>query len=155
MQMSSKTVENSSSFCAVAENDANDRTLLLVTAQDGLVPLPVVVRRFAGDGKVAFGLEQVVQSGFRKIEPKPRSDLKEDESEDIGGGTPSLRYDGIYYSWQHFKAHTDKELYYLCFIDIFPIVLITYKKVYSCINLIFKKGRAKKKYVCFRFPDPT
>ena len=93
IKMSSKTGENSGLFCAVTESEAKDRTLLLVTAQEGLVSLPVVVRRFSEDGKVVLGLDQVVHSGFRKIEPKPRSESKDEESEDnVGGSSPSLRY---------------------------------------------------------------
>jgi hypothetical protein len=95
--MSSKMVENSTNICD-ATTDTKDKGLLLVTVREGS-SAPLVLRRFSEDGKVVLGLEQVIQGGFRKIEPKPRSESKEDECEDnIGGHTQSPRYDGICHS---------------------------------------------------------
>ena len=81
--MSSKLVENIG-----GPSETKDKGLLLVTVREGNT-LPPVLCRISDDGKVMLGLQQTVQCGFRKIEPKPKSgSTKEDGCEDNhSGGT--------------------------------------------------------------------
>jgi hypothetical protein len=101
--MSGKLVENSANICDAIASEAKDKGLLLVTVRERNT-LPPFLCRFSEDGKVVLGLEQAMHGGFRKIEPKPTSERKEDDCEDNDGADARIpRYDGMLLShWNRF-----------------------------------------------------
>ena len=91
-KLSFKMGDNSSNIV----DDVGDRKtegLLVVNVREGTPVIPMVLRRYSEDGKIVLGLEQVVNCGFRKIEPKPKCESKSPE-EEFSGDTQPPRYDG-------------------------------------------------------------
>lgn len=75
-------VKKSADICSAA--NTKEKKLRLVNVGER-ISLPVAFRCISDDAKVAFGLEQVIHAGFRKIEPKPSVGSKEEKCENKNG----------------------------------------------------------------------